>query len=105
MKEILTRLQEFEYIKMVVFAEEVILRVRFLSPKRFLYNRSPLNDNKMNVWIGPGWNLANLWLFGVISFERFPAGKGNSICTTTKALCDKQSTYAVWYTGGNSNRI
>lgn len=29
MKEILTRLQEFEYIKMVVFAEEVILRVNF----------------------------------------------------------------------------
>lgn len=29
MKEILTRLQEFEYIKMVVFEEDVILKVRF----------------------------------------------------------------------------
>lgn len=27
MKEILTRLQEFEYIRMVVFAEDVILKV------------------------------------------------------------------------------
>lgn len=27
MKEILTRLDEFEYIKMLVFAEEVILKV------------------------------------------------------------------------------
>lgn len=28
MKEILTRLQEFEYIKVIVFPEEVILQVR-----------------------------------------------------------------------------
>lgn len=28
MKEILTRLQEFEYIKVIVFSEDVILQVR-----------------------------------------------------------------------------
>lgn len=32
MKEILTRLQEFEYLKIVVFSEEVILKVSLLSP-------------------------------------------------------------------------
>lgn len=31
MKEILTRLQEFEYIKVIVFEEEVILNVRTIS--------------------------------------------------------------------------
>lgn len=34
MKEILTRLQEFEYIKVIVFEEEVILNVRNL---RYLF--------------------------------------------------------------------
>lgn len=32
MKEILTRLQEFEYLKIVVFSEEVILKVSLISP-------------------------------------------------------------------------
>lgn len=31
MKEILTRLQEFEYIRMVVFTEDVILKVEFCT--------------------------------------------------------------------------
>lgn len=29
MKEILTRIEEFEYIKIIVFTEEVILKVRY----------------------------------------------------------------------------
>lgn len=29
MKEIITRLEEFEFIKMVIFSEEVILKVRY----------------------------------------------------------------------------
>lgn len=36
MKEILTRLQEFEYIKMVVFEEDVILKVISICLKRYL---------------------------------------------------------------------
>jgi inositol-hexakisphosphate/diphosphoinositol-pentakisphosphate 1-kinase len=32
MKEILTRLQEFEYLRIVVFNEEVILKVSFVPP-------------------------------------------------------------------------
>lgn len=31
MKEILTRLQEFEFIKMVIFEEDVILKVSFFK--------------------------------------------------------------------------
>lgn len=36
MKEILTRLEEFEYIKIIVFPEEVILKVRLKIDIRFI---------------------------------------------------------------------
>lgn len=42
MKEILTRLEEFEYIKVIVFAEEVILKVTnnfFISPTKYLQQK------------------------------------------------------------------
>lgn len=48
MKEILTRLQEFEYIKVIVFEEEVIILVRMKLQTLFFYKwivviyRSPL---------------------------------------------------------------
>lgn len=35
MKEILTRLEEFEYIKIVVFPEEVILKVILVENKKY----------------------------------------------------------------------
>lgn len=38
MKEILTRLQEFEYIKVIVFQEDVILHVNILFYFFCLYN-------------------------------------------------------------------
>lgn len=37
MKEILTRLEEFEYIKIIVFPEEVILKVIYSHCKTILY--------------------------------------------------------------------
>lgn len=37
MKEILTRLQEFEYIKVIVFQEEVILYVNTLLYNNMIY--------------------------------------------------------------------
>lgn len=46
MKEILTRLQEFEYIKMVVFAEEVILKVKF---SKFHFASYPNTQQKKNL--------------------------------------------------------
>lgn len=82
MKEILTRLQEFEYIKMVVFSEEVILKVHFEI-------ETVVAAILLWILLGSGWELANLWLFGIISLERIPIGKSYTICATTKALCDK----------------
>lgn len=35
MKEILTRLEEFEYIKIIVFPEEVILKVILVENKKY----------------------------------------------------------------------
>lgn len=37
MKEILTRLEEFEYIKIIVFPEEVILKVIYSHYEAILY--------------------------------------------------------------------
>lgn len=39
MKEILTRLQEFEFIKMVIFQEDVILKVTFIFTFVYTYKR------------------------------------------------------------------
>lgn len=36
MKEILTRLQEFEYIKIIVFEEDVILNVSYFTQLMFV---------------------------------------------------------------------
>lgn len=39
MKEILTRLQEFEYIRMVVFSEEVILKVNTIKSNEDIWTK------------------------------------------------------------------
>ena len=39
MKEILTRLEEFEYIKIVVFPEEVSLKVILLQDRKFFSSK------------------------------------------------------------------
>lgn len=47
MKEILTRLQEFEYIKMLVFPEEVILKVSVLPKQKYGFTSFILFRNRL----------------------------------------------------------
>lgn len=54
MKEILTRLQEFEYIRMVVFPEEVILKV---NVQQFHLNLVILIFNKYRTQLKVGQSL------------------------------------------------
>lgn len=78
MKEILTRLQEFEYIKMVVFAEDVILKVIWIWFSVFIVEN-------LILWFvsGSGRKLADLWLFDIVPFERISVRKGYTICAIT----------------------
>lgn len=55
MKEILTRLEEFEYIKIVVFPEEVILKVNQIYTTK---KRGYENSTYASVFIGTCGKLA-----------------------------------------------
>lgn len=78
MKEILTRLQEFEYIRMVVFDEDVIIKVNIQKCNK-VYNF----QLKHSMNIGSSRKLANCRLFDIISFERISIGEGYTIFATS----------------------
>lgn len=76
MKEILTRLEEFEYLKMLVFPEETILKVSVL----FLLENSFWNWKFPFLISETGRGMAPLRLPYFFSQQRVSFGQGHTIC-------------------------